>query len=151
MHELLLTVHILAAIIWLGGAVMMHILGRRTLARGNGQEIHTFSTEINAIGGRLYPAMSIVLLIAGVLLVSEAGYDFGSLWITLAFVGWGLSFLIGVGYYGPQGKKLDALVAEQGPLAPGVAANVRSALTVNQVELLILFLVAIDMTVKPGL
>lgn len=151
MYEFLLTVHVLAAIVWVGGGTMMHVIGRRTLARGDGQEIHDFSKEINAIAGRLYPVMSIILLVAGIFLVSEAGYEFSSLWITLAFIGWGISFVVGIGYYGPQDKKLQALVTENGPLDPGVAVNVRNALMVNQVELLILFLVVIDMTVKPGL
>jgi uncharacterized membrane protein len=151
MYELLLTIHVLAAVVWVGGGTAMHILGRRVLKRGDGKEIYEFSKEINTVSLRLYAPTSLILLIAGVLLVNEAGFDFSQLWITLGFVGWGISFLVGVGYYGPQDKKLQALVAEKGPTDPGVAANVRQALMVNQVELLILFLIIVDMTTKPGL
>ncbi|MEX1141234.1 MAG: DUF2269 family protein [Thermoleophilaceae bacterium] len=151
MYELLLTIHVIAAVVWVGGGTAMHILGRRVLKRGNGQEIHDFSKEINVVGLRLYAPTALILLIAGVLLTIESNYDFGSLWITLALVGWAFSFIVGIAYYGPQDKKLQNLVAEKGPLDPGVAGNVRGALMVNQVELLILFLVVIDMTTKPGL
>ena len=116
-YELLLTIHVLAAVIWVGGGTAMHILGRRVLKRGDGEEI----------------------------------YEFSQLWITLAFIGWGFSFLVGILYYGPQDKKLQALVAANGSTDAGVAQNVRQALMVNQVELLILFLVVVDMTTKPGL
>jgi uncharacterized membrane protein len=150
-YELLLTIHILAAIIWVGGGTAMHILGRRVLKRGDGEEIYRFSEEVNTVAMRLYAPTSIVLLVAGILLVNEAGYEFSQLWITLAFIGWGFSFLVGIGFYGPHDKKLQALVADKGPTDPGVAANVRQALMVNQVELLILFLVVVDMTAKPGL
>jgi uncharacterized membrane protein len=151
MYEFLLTIHVLAAVIWVGGGTAMHILGRRVLKRGNPEEIYKFSEEVNVIGMRLYAPTSLILLVAGIFLVNEAGYEFSQLWITLAFIGWGISFLVGIGFYGPHDKKLQALVKEKGPTDPGVLQNVRQALMVNQVELLILFLVVVDMTTKPGL
>jgi uncharacterized membrane protein len=151
MYEFLLTIHILAAVIWLGGGIAMHILGRRVLKRNDPQEIYKFSAEVNIIGMRLYAPMSLILLVAGILLVNEAGYEFSQLWITLGFLGWVFSFIVGVGYYGPQDKKLQTLVAAEGPTAPGVVANVRQALLVNSFEILILMLVVVDMTTKPGL
>jgi uncharacterized membrane protein len=151
MYELLLTIHVLAAVIWVGGGLAMHILGRRVLKRGDSQEIYAFSNEINTVALRLYAPTSLILLVSGILLVNEAGYEFSQLWITLAFIGWAFSFIVGIGYYGPQDKKLQALVAADGPAVPGVAANVRQALLVNSVEQLVLFLIVIDMTIKPGL
>ena len=151
MYEFLLTIHVLAAVIWVGGGIAMHILGRRVLRRNDPEEIYKFSAEVNLIGMRLYAPTSLILLVAGILLVNEAGYEFSQLWITLGFLGWIFSFIVGVGYYGPQDKKLQALVAADGPTAPGVVANVRQALMVNSIEILILLLVVIDMTVKPGL
>jgi uncharacterized membrane protein len=151
MYEFLLTIHVLAAVIWVGGGLVMHILGRRVLKRGNPQEIFEFSNEINTVAMRLYAPTALILLVAGILLVNEAGYEFSQLWITLAFIGWAFSFIVGIGYYGPQDKKLQALVATDGPTAPGIVANVRQALLVNSVEQLILFLIVVDMTTKPGL
>ena len=151
MYEFLLTIHVLAAVIWVGGGITIHVLGRRVLKRGDDQEVYEFSKEINIIGLRLYAPMSLILLVAGILLVNEAGYEFSQLWITLGFLGWIFSFLVGIGYYGPKDKKLQALVAAEGPTAPGVVENVRQALMVNSFEILILVLVVIDMTVKPGL
>jgi len=42
-------VHVLAAVIWVGGSIAMHILGRRVLSRGDNREIHAFSMEINKV------------------------------------------------------------------------------------------------------
>jgi uncharacterized membrane protein len=151
MYDLLLTIHVLAAVIWVGGGTAMHILARRVLKRGDNEEIYKFSKEVNTVALRLYAPTSVVLLIAGILLVNEANYDFGDLWITLGFLGWIFSFVVGVAYYGPQDKRLQALVAEKGQNDPGVRQNVKQAITVNQVEMLILFLVVVDMTTKPGL
>ncbi len=151
MYEFLLTVHVLAAVVWVGGGIAMHILGRRTLKRGDNEEILAFSKEINIVAMRLYAPVSLILLVAGILLVNEAGYEFDQLWISLGFLGWIFSFVVGVGYYGPQDKRLHQLVAVEGPTAPGVVENVRRALLVNSVEILILVLVIVDMTTKPGL
>jgi uncharacterized membrane protein len=153
MYDFLLTVHVLAAVIWVGGGTAMHILGRRVLKRGDGKEIYEFSKEINTVALRLYAPTSLILLIAGVLLVGQdqSGAEFSQLWVTLAFIGWIFSFIVGIAYYGPQDKKLQALVAANGPTDSGVVQNVRQALLVNQVELLVLFLVVVDMTTKPGL
>ncbi|HYJ00122.1 MAG TPA: DUF2269 family protein [Thermoleophilaceae bacterium] len=151
MYDLLLTIHVLAAVVWVGGGLAMHILGRRVLKRGDSTEIYEFSKEINHVSLRLYAPTSLILLVAGILLVNEAGYEFDQLWITLGFVGWLISFVVGVGYYGPQDKRLQQLVAADGPNATGVVANVRQALLVNSFEQAILFLIVIDMTTKPGL
>lgn len=150
MYEFLLTIHVLAAVIWVGGGTVMHVLARRVLERGDGEEIYRFSKEINTVALRMYAPLALILLVAGILLVNEAGYEFSQAWISIAFVGWGISFLLGIAYYGPQDKKLQALVAAEGPRAPGVVANVRQAVFVNQIELLILLLIVVDMTVKPG-
>lgn len=150
MYEFLLTIHVLAAVLWVGGGVTIHVLGRRVLRRNDGDEIYRFSQEANRIGMRMYAPLALILLVAGILLVNEGGYEFSQAWISIAFLGWAVSFLIGIGYYGPQDKKLQALVAAEGPQAPGVVANVRQVIFVNQIELLILVLVVIDMTVKPG-
>ena len=146
MRDLLLTVHVLAAVIWVGGAVVMHVLGRRALARGDGEETYRVSREINKVAGRLFAPLSVILLVAGILLVNEAGYEFSQAWISIALAAWLISFVIGVGFYPRQDKKLEAL----GPGAPGAGDNVRTTLAVNSVEVLILVLVVIDMTVKPG-
>jgi uncharacterized membrane protein len=153
MYEFLLTIHVLAAVIWVGGSVVMHILGRRVLKRGDGQEIHDFSMEINKVALALYAPLSLILLVAGIVLVNQtqSAAEFSDLWIGLAFVGWAISFVLGIGYYGPHDKKLQRIVADKGPTDPGVVQNVRQTLMVNQFEVLILMLIVVDMTVKPGL
>lgn len=150
MRDFLLTVHVLGAVIWVGGGISVHVLGRRVLKRGDNQEIYKFSAEVNKLGMRLYAPTSLILLIAGIFLVDKAGYEFSQAWIGIALGGWLISFLLGIGYYGPKDKKLQQLVAERGEADPGVKQNVSQALAVNSVEILILTLVVIDMTLKPG-
>lgn len=150
MYELLITIHVLAAVIWVGGGTMVQILGHRTLAAGDSARSLDFSRQANWVGSRLFAPLALILIVAGSLLVEEAGYEFNQLWIILAQIAWIFSFLLGVAYYGRQQRKLEAIVAERGADDPAVFAATRSVLTVNAIETLVLLLVVIDMTVKPG-
>jgi uncharacterized membrane protein len=151
MYKFLLTVHVLAAILWVGGAVTLHILMRRAMRLTSGEARHERFTELEWVGERFYPAFSLILIIAGVFLVHKAGFQFDQTWVQLGFAGWVVSFLIGIGFYGREGKKRAGIVEQEGPDAPGVAASVRRTAMVNSFELLILLLVIVDMTTKPGL
>ena len=152
MYDFLLTVHVLAAILWVGGAVTLHILMRRTLRLPDRRAQHERFTELEWLGERFYPAFSLLLLIAGILLVTrdEGGFEFEDTFIQIGLTGWVISFLIGIGFYGREGKKRAGIVETEGADSPAVASSFRRTAMVNSFELLILLLVVIDMTTKPG-
>ncbi|MBA2505761.1 MAG: hypothetical protein H0V29_07435 [Thermoleophilaceae bacterium] len=111
----------------------------------------TFVEDSNKIGPRFYAPLSLILLVAGVLLVGEVGYEHSQLWITLAYLGWLTSFVIGILYYSRKGKELETIVAGEGLESDAFLANYAAVARVNTVELTILFLIVVDMVVKPGL
>ena len=82
---------------------------------------------------------------------SEAGYDYSDTWVTIGYVGWLISFLFGVAFYGPEGKRREKIVEERGIDDPGVVKSLNRVLTVAAVDSVIITLVVIDMTTKPGL
>ncbi len=150
MYELWLAVHILCAVLWVGGGVSVHVLGRWTAKSGDPERLIAFNHDAVKLGNLFYAPLSIVLIVAGVLLVEEVGYSYGDLWITLGFVGWLFSLLVGLGFYSQQTRKIDAAVAAGGPSSAEAQAGIRRILLVNSIEILLLVLVVIDMAVKPG-
>jgi uncharacterized membrane protein len=150
MYELWLAVHILCAVIWVGGGVSVHVLGRWTVKRGDPEQIVAFNRDAVKLGNVFYAPLAVVLIIAGVLLVEEVGYSYGDLWITLGFVGWLFSLALGIGFYTRQARKVEAAVAAGGPAAPEAQATIRRILLVNSIEITVLLLVIVDMAVKPG-
>ena len=150
LYEFLLTIHILAAIVWLGGAWMLLILGL-TLRNAEAQRRADFTRMTEKVPSIVFAVSSIVLIIAGSLLVDEAGYDFSDTWVTLGYIGWFISFLFGVGFYGPEGKRRDRVIEERGIQDPAVVKSLNRVLTVAAVDSIIITLVVIDMTTKPGL
>ena len=88
MYELYLAVHILCAVLWVGGGVSVHILGRWVQKSGDPERIVAFNRDAVKLGNVFYAPLALVLIVAGVLLVEEVGYSYGDLWITLDFLGW---------------------------------------------------------------
>jgi uncharacterized membrane protein len=148
-YELWLAIHILCAVIWVGGGVSVHVLGRWTQKRGD-DEIVAFNRDAVRLGNILYAPLAIVLIIAGVLLVEEVGYSYGDMWISLGFLGWLFSLVVGLGFYPAQARRVEAAVTADGPAAPDAQSAIRRILLVNSIEITILLLVVIDMAVKPG-
>lgn len=71
--------------------------------------------------------------------------------MTFGFVVWLLSFIAGAGYLGPESGRLGKLVDERGPDDPEYQRRISTIFLVSRIELLLLILVVLDMTVKPGL
>jgi uncharacterized membrane protein len=149
MYDFLLAVHILCAVIWVGGGVTMHIFGRLATKEGPEREL-AFTEQSIQIGNRLYAPLALILLIAGVLLVDEAGYDFGDPWIGIGMLGFLVSLVAGIAYYPRAGKQYERIAAGDGPGSPAARAIYRRTANVNTFEITVLLLVVVDMAVKPG-
>ena len=149
MYELWHAIHIVCAVLWVGGGVSVNVLGRMYMRGGDVATMLDFNRKAISIGNRLYAPASVILIVAGVLLVEEVGYDYGSLWIVLGFLGWIFGFVVGIGFFAREGRKIDAAVAGEGASSETAAAGIRRLLLVNSVEVLILLLVVVDMAVKP--
>ncbi len=46
MYDLLIAIHVLAAVIWVGGGASLHVIARRALKRGDSEEIYKLSKEL---------------------------------------------------------------------------------------------------------
>lgn len=152
MYDFILTMHVLAAILWVGGGVTLHILMRRALKLPDRRAQHERFSELEWLGERFYPIFSLILIAFGIWLVvrKDGGWDFDMTFVQLGLTGWVISFLIGIGFYGREGKRREGLVQSEGPDSPSVAASLQRTAMVNSFELLILLLVVVDMTTKPG-
>ena len=152
MYDFLLTVHVLGAILWVGGGVTIHILFRRALRLPDPHATHERTRELEWVGQRFYAAFSLFLLVAGILLVTrdEGGFEFSDTFIQIGLTGWAISFLIGIGFYEREGKKRESIVEAEGADSASVAASFKRTAMVNSFELLILLLVVVAMTTKPG-
>jgi uncharacterized membrane protein len=149
-YELYLSLHLVCAVLWVGGGVSLHVLGRWVAKSGDDEALLAFNRNALKLSARFYAPLAIVLLVAGILLVNEVGYEYSELWISLAMLAWVLSLVLGVAFYPREGRRIEAAVADGGPSAAGVRRGINRVLTVNAIEVTILLAVVVDMAVKPG-
>lgn len=150
MYEWLLAVHILAAVLWVGGGAAITILARRAASSGDRQQMLQFSRDADWIGPRFYAPLSVLLLIMGILLVNEAGYEHSDPFVSIGYAGWVISFLIGTVFYSRANREREEIVQREGVESDAFMANFRRVATVSTLEVALLLAVVVAMAVKPG-
>lgn len=148
-YQWYLAVHILAATVWVGGALMVQLFAIRAQRSHDSKRLADVTADIEFIGMRLFIPASLVLVVFGFLLINEAGYDY-KLWVVLAIAVWAASFLTGALFLGPEAGRIAKLTDEHGFESPEVQRRMARVFLISRVELVLLMLIVIDMTIKPG-
>lgn len=149
MYELLLAIHLLAVVSWAGGTVMLHILGRRAVKRGRAAAL-AWAREANWVGSRVFGGLAVVVLVAGILLVGEAGYEHSQAWVSIAYGGWLTLLAIGAAAHPRLHTRTEQAATEHGKDSAEAHAAVGRTLALSTFEVGVLLLIVIDMAVKPG-
>jgi uncharacterized membrane protein len=150
LYLVLKSLHVLAAITWVGGAIMTQAFAIRTLRSGDPERMATFASDVEFIGQRMFTTASLVLLLLGIWMVIIGPWSFGMTWILFALIVFGGSFALGAGFLGPESGRIGKLMEAQGPSSPEVQRRIRRIFLVSRIELLFLILVVFDMVIKPG-
>ena len=140
--------HVAAAIIWVGGAFIMIMLGLRADRSRNDAELVSVARQVAWAGDRIYTPASIATLVLGLITV-WLGALWGDLWVILGLVGVAITIALGILVLGPRAKGIDAKFGAGGA-TPALAALCRELLTIARFDLVLLFVVIADMVLKPG-
>jgi hypothetical protein len=108
-----------------------------------------YHQDVGWLAPRLFIPASLATLVLGVLTAIDGPWSFDELWIVIGLAGWAISFLLGFFYFRTEGERIGALVGQHGPAHPEVERRLRRLNIVDRVQVLILFLVVADMTIKP--
>jgi len=142
-------VHVLAAVIWVGGAATVQVYALRALATRDGNRMATFAGDTEWVGMRVFTPASILLFLAAIGLMVNAGWPWGTLWVDYALVVFGLSFAVGAGFLGPESARIKATIEAHGAESPQAQFQIRRILLVSRAELVLLLGVIFAMVVKP--
>ena len=146
--EVYLLLHILSAMVWVGGSVMTQVFGARARRSGDPARTLVFARDA-AIAGRVLTGAGVSAAVWGVLLVLEADiYEWEQTWVAIGIFGVLIGALLGARVFAPQIRKLIAQL-ESG--ASGAVATLRRIQLVGRVELVVLAVVLWAMVTKPGL
>lgn len=147
MENVLLYLHILTAAIWFGGAVVsvIFLISTQNLEPTNAKPIIQNAANL---GKFVFGPVSILVFITGIGLISVAGWSFGDLWISLAFLGVILSTILGAVFHARAGR--NALGAADSGNKESTIKAIKSWLVIAYIDLAIIAGVLALMVFKPG-
>ena len=148
-YQLLVYIHILCAVIWVGGGVTVQVLAIRAQRTGDpGEAVRAFK-QAEYVGTRVFMPASIILFVAGLIMVAQA-WSFSQLWISVSMGLWILSAVAGAAYLGPRAKQVVSLLETEGPTSSTAQALVGRLALVSRLELLSFAVIIALMVFKPG-
>jgi uncharacterized membrane protein len=149
LYDLIKYVHVLAAITWVGGAFYSQLMAIQIQRSTDPNDLPKFGRQVESIGTRVFLPASIILFIAGVILVAQR-WSFSQAWVSIAIALWLVSLLAGALYLGPRSKKLGELFAAEGPTSVAARSLLARLFLVSRLELISFAVIVFLMVVKPG-
>ena len=137
------------AVFWVGGGLLLTILGLRAERSTDPMEMATLARQAAFAGERLFAPAGAVVLLMGIAMMIHTDWGWGKFWIIAGLIGYAATFVTGIAVLSPMAKKLNELMTEKGPTAPETQAAIQRILVVARVDVGVLLLVVADMVTKP--
>jgi uncharacterized membrane protein len=150
LYDWLLFLHVLAAMVWLGGGVMLAATAAYVLRDSDPAAVGRFSRTMRATAPYVLAPATVAVLGLGIGLVLDTdSWDFGQLWVQLGVALFAAAFVIGAAWQS-RTALAAARAAERGDDAEA-RRHLRGWLAGYGLIVLLLIVAAWDMTTKPGL
>jgi len=143
------SVHVVMAAVWVGGQFMIQAFALRIIRAGDAKREAEFARDTEVIATRVFIPATWLLLLAGIGMMVNLDWSWGQNWVVFGLIAFVLSFVIGAGFLGPEGKRIAAVIERDGPESPEAQARIRRILLISRCELVVLITVIVNMVVKP--
>jgi uncharacterized membrane protein len=149
LYEFLKFVHVALAVIWVGGALMMQFFAIRASMSRDPARMAALGQDIEWIATRVFVPASLLAFVSGVSMVVESeAWGWSDDWIVIGLLAYAVTFLGGVFFLGPESGRIGKLVAQGSPEA---GPRTMRLIVLSRLDLVVLFFLVYDMTVKPEL
>jgi len=142
-------VHVAGAVLWVGGGLALTILGLWAERKQDPAEMATLARQAAFIGERVFAPVGLVVLLAGVAMVINLHWGWGTSFIVAGLVGYAITFLTGLLVLGPQAKHIGQLIETKGAEDAETQAAIRRILLIARVDEGVLLLIVAIMVLKP--
>jgi uncharacterized membrane protein len=150
-YEFLLFVHIAMATTWVGGGAISQFFALRAMRATDPMRLVDLGADVEWIGQRVLVPSALLTVVSGVWLVIDSDvWGFGDDWIIIGIVLFAITFLAGTAFFGPESGRVGKLAAAEGPTSPAVLARLQRLVALTRADLMLLFLIIFDMSVKPA-
>lgn len=149
LYETLLLVHILAALVWVGGGFMLVLLAYRAERAEDEVAMAYVVGQGDKLANKVFVPAAVTTLVMGILLTIDGPWSFGDLWIVLALAGYFAGFVLGAFFLGPLSARIAGQVEQDGGYTSATLAQSRRLLTLSRIDYVNFFLIIVVMVVKP--
>ena len=148
-YEFWLFLHVLAAIVWIGGATAVQIFGILTKRAADPAKSAFFAGNVSFTVFRVFLPASLVVIASGIGATESGNWDWGEPFIAWGLVLWAIVSLVAFGFLGRAMGRAGAQLAAEGP-SPALGLRMRNLVWLSRVLLAALVVIVFLMTVKPG-
>ncbi len=149
LYRILLFVHVLGVVVWVGSGFLFLIFTERAVRTGNRATVQTIVEEGDRLGKVLFGPLSLAVLASGIALVIDGGWGFGTPFVIGGLGGIGASILVGALFIERISKRLQTSLESSS--SDGFDRDALLQLrNVGRFDLAIMTIVIFLMTVKPG-
>jgi hypothetical protein len=106
-YQVWLSVHILAAVLWVGSGFTLTMLFARVNPQEEPKGTVKLLRDAEFLGSRIFGPLSFILLIVGFILVGKGDWDY-DFWVIFGIAAWAISAATGMAFLGPTAKKMAA-------------------------------------------
>jgi uncharacterized membrane protein len=143
------SVHVVSAVIWVGGAFTLQALAMRIVRTGDARRKAEFARDAEIVGMRVFMPATWLLLLAAIGMMVNLHLSWGQNWIVLGLIAFALSFVSGAGFLGPESGRIAKVIERDGPESPEAQYRIDRILLISRCELVVLLTVIVNMVVKP--
>ena len=147
-YELLLFGHVVAAIVWLGAGILLHVQAFRAERAHDDEGLRRVAVDSAELSLKLFVPASLSVLVLGLLLVADGPWSFDYLWIVLGLLGYLATFLTGVLVMKPGSERIAEVLDRDG-MTQEARVLIRKILAKGRVDTVVLYLVVAVMVLKP--
>lgn len=148
-YGLFKVVHVIGAVAWVGGGLLLTILAMRAERSSDPREMATIARQAAFAGERIFAPVGLLVFLMGIAMLINLHLGFGTSWIVIGLIGYAITFLTGLLVLGPLAKRIGRLIETNGPEASETQAAIQKILLIARVDMGVLLLVVADMVLKP--
>ena len=150
LFHVMLFVHILASMVWIGGAFMTMLVGNALRSRGDAPQLATYCAVLNRLSAPVFGAAALLVLATGVWMVIDSpAYDFSAMWISIGFTGWFLSSVLGTILMARAWGRVGTALEQPGATIAANDALLTRANVISWIDLLVRVAVVLVMVWRP--
>ena len=150
LYDWLLFLHILAAMVWVGGGIMLAAIAAHALRDPDRAAIGRFTARLRVLGPLLLAPATLAVLGFGIgLVVDTDEWDFGQFWVQLGLGLFAAAFLIGAVHQSRTARAAKRAAAHDDDRE--ARRQLKRWSRGYRLIILLLVVAAWDMTTKPGL